>query len=340
MKKTITLLLISVVLSTSLHAQLIKGINLVGPFNQALNETTISELMELNVEWVCLLPEVTLNRISLELEPPDNQDWTPSPAGCRELLRHCKKNNLKVLIKPHLVLSKKTSPLDKVKPKSDWRGNIDFNQEADWRRLEKNYLDFILSWAQLAEEEEVDAFFIGTELKSFVKKRPQFWEEVITKVNELYTGPISYSSNWDNYNNINFWHRLHFIGVNSYFPVSNKSVPTISQTKNNWTPIKEALHDLATLEKKNILLTEFGYRNIEQAGKAPWLHVSQTNSTKSDASQYNLLSAFFETIWKEDYILGGLLWNWTQKTPPHGNTDFSIQNKPSEQLVRDWYGRK
>ncbi len=340
MKKTLTLLILIVVISSSLPAQLVKGINLVGPFNQALNETTISELKKLNAEWVCLLPEVTLNRVSLELEPPHNEDWTLSQAGCRELIRDCRKRNLKVLIKPHLVLSKKTSPLDKVKQKSDWRGNIDFKNEADWKLLEQRYLDFILSWVQLAEEEAVDAFFIGTELKSFVKKRPQFWNEVITKSNEVYAGPLSYSSNWDNYNNINFWHRLHFIGINSYFPVSNKSVPTISQTKSNWGPIKEALSNFASEHKKNILLTEYGYRNIEQAGKAPWLHVSQTNSSINDTSQYNLLSAFFETIWKEDYILGGLLWNWTQKTPPGGNTDFSIQNKPSEELVRDWYGRK
>ena len=339
MRNIIPLILVIIIWANTTSAQLVKGVNLVGPFDQSRNETTISELVDLNAEWVCLLPEVTLDRVSLKLESPENENWSISESSCRKLIQECKKKGLKVLIKPHLVLSKKISPSDKVKQKSDWRGNINFKNELDWQQLEKEYLDFILGWAQLATDENANALFIGTELKSFVKKRPHFWNELITKVSQVYKGPLSYSANWDNFNNIGFWQRLHFIGINSYFPISLQTVPSISQTKSNWVSLQETLSDFAINQKKKILLTEFGYRNIEQAGKEPWLHVSQTNSNLNNISQYNLLSAFFESIWQEDYIIGGLLWNWTQKPPKDGNIDFSIQNKPTEQLVRDWYSR-
>lgn len=48
----------------------------------------------------------------------------------------------------------------------------------------------------------------------------------------------------------------------------------------------------------------------------------------------------FESIWQEEYILGGLLWNWQQNVRFPENTDFNLQNKPAEGLVKEWFRKE
>ena len=324
-----------------MYSQEVRGINVVGPFDLCHNNTTIDELKSINSNWVCFLPEANLKRNSLQLIDKQNGTWTLPEEGYRDITYQCKNHNLKVILKPHIVLDKNISSEDKISSLSDWRGNINMVNPSDWELLEKNYQKYILNWARIAEEENVDAFIIGTELKSFVAYRPQYWEELIDEVKQIYKGPISYSANWDNFQNISFWDKLYFIGVNGYFPISPASVPSATDSESSWTPIKLALENISQMTDKKILITEYGYRNILHAGLKPWQHVSETeNAQRADLSQYNLLEAFFKSLWNENYIMGGLLWNWTQAPPSSDNLDFSIQQKPAEALVREWYGKE
>ena len=338
-KRVAYTLLVSLTCLLMARAQVVRGLNVVGPFDEKLNMVSIQAIRNMDAQWVTFLPEVILNRSSLKFEErkPGDQ-WTHSEIGYRNFIAQCKEANLKVILKPHLNLSDVFSEHDRIAVSSTWRGDIMPVQSDDWSEIESVYQDFILGWAEIAAIEEVDAFFIGTELRSFVNHRPQFWDELIVKVRSIYSGPISYSANWDNYKNIPFWQDLDFIGVNGYFPVSKDAIPNVSRTKTKWKKIKKELKKIYKTTNKHILITEFGYRNISYAGLKPWLHVSQTQSViRSDISQYNLLQAFFESIWNEDYIIGGLLWNWPQKVDHNDNTDFSIQNKSAERLVKEWF---
>jgi len=325
------------ILSVCLNAQKMNGICLVGSFEDTDGTNPILNIKKINANWLAILPEAKLDRVSLKIES-NNQDsnWTQPLEEYLKLIRESKKNGLKVLLKPHIVIKKNISANDKIKKSTSWRGEIAPKQKQDWETIENNYSEYILALAHIAETENVDAFCIGTELKSFITERPAYWQNLISELRQIYTGPITYSANWDNYQNIPFWSALDYIGMNCYFPINKDSVPSIHKTKKNWKGIKEKMEKLSIATGKKILITEYGYRNVAYSGVAPWTH-DTGNAIPKDKTQTNLLQSLLQSLWTEDWIIGGFLWNWNYKSLPEGNTDFSIQNKPAESLIKQWY---
>ncbi len=320
-------------------AQIVKGINVVGPFNSALNESSIQSIKQLNANWIALTPEASISRSDLSIHPTsNNQQWTHSPVGYINLIRAAKAKGVKIMLKPHLVLEQKVQSTDLVKKESSWRGDIQMHKEQYWTSLEKAYSQYILEYAKLADSLDVELFIIGTELKSFVKARPQFWNKLIIAVKNIYDGPISYSANWDNYQNIPFWRQLNLICVNGYFPISTSDETNIKESKSKWKQIEKYLTNISLKYGKKILISEFGYRNINGAGTQPWLHVSQTeNAIPNNKVQANLFEAFFQSIWQSEVVIGGFVWNWQQAPSSNYNTDFTIQDKPAEEIISQQY---
>ncbi len=319
--------------------QTVTGVNVVGPFDQSLNQSTIKSLQAMSVGWVGFTPEYIIDRKSLDVVKEYETDlWTHHIEGYRTFIQDCRAEGLKVILKPHIVVGKTRYDTERLVDTTSWRGDLVPVDVQDWSVIEANYTEYILSIAQLATDEDVEMFFIGTEMKSFIKYRPDYWRQLIADVRDIYPGYISYSANWDNYQDIPFWDALDFIGVNTYFPVNTNRIPTVRATLANWQPIIRQMREFSNHVGKQVLLTEYGYRSIEYAGAEPWLHVGQTPHTESEEkSQYNLLKAFYESIWQEPFIVGGLLWNWPQVSPMCGNTDFTVSDKAAQDLIKLYF---
>lgn len=65
--------------------------------------------------------------------------------------------------------------------RGEFTGNMKMPTEEHWKQLEASYEKFILLYAKLAEETQSDILCIGTELKTFVNERPEFWTNLIQK---------------------------------------------------------------------------------------------------------------------------------------------------------------
>ena len=102
-----------------------------------------------------------------------------------------------------------------------------------------------MTYAQVADSLEVDLFCVGTAYRMTVQKRSNFWKQLISKVRSVYTGPITYAANWDNYHNIDFWEDLDFIGIDAYFPSLEEANPSIDQLLNVWKPISLDLKNMS-----------------------------------------------------------------------------------------------
>jgi len=332
----LTILMVNALLA---DCQRVTGVNVVGPFDESLNEGTIAALKALDVGWVGFTPEYMIDRQSLEIVKEHVSDeWTHTIDGYRTFIQDCKSADLKVVLKPHIVVGKTRYQDERLVDSTSWRGDLLPIDERLWDVIEANYTAYILEIAQLAADEEVEVFFIGTEMKTFVEHRPQYWSELITDVNAIYSGYVSYSANWDNYQVVPFWEELDFIGVNAYFPINDNKVPTVRGTISNWQPIITEMRDFSDQYGKQVLLTEYGYRSIDHAGAEPWLHVGQTPHTEAvEKAQYNLLRAFYESIWQQPFVAGGMLWNWPQVSPMCGNTDFTIQDKAAQDLLKVYF---
>ncbi len=333
----------------------INGVSFRGPrYERDLNPDSFGEILEVNANWVAFTPEVILDRSTLKLRSDkDNHWWGNTISGNIILIRMAKEAGLKVMLKPQMILDNVTFPSglfsDLIKledqggkivsDKSDgasWRGDFDPLTKESWMIWEQSYRSYILSLARTAEELEVDLFCIGTELKISTKKRPEFWRQLISDVRKVYSGPISYSANWDEYSRIEFWDELDIIGVNSYCPISLRRTPTVEGTIDNWKYYKKVLKEFSEGLDKDVLITEFGYRNVSFAGLRPWIHDDGDSKSNLEA-QSNLYEAFFRSYWNEPWIKGGFSWNWDAVTKGIGNTDFSIQNKPAQEILSNWY---
>lgn len=360
--KICLLLIVVLVLPNLLNSQnsddfeKIKGVSFTGPEHKGLGLQTFDDIKKINAEWITFVPEVILNRATLELRPDsENHYWGRTIEGNIEGMKLAKEAGLKIMLKPQMILDAITNPSgifsDLIKledqggkivvDKSNnitWRGEFEPDNEEDWVTWETSYKNYILQLADIAQQLNIEIFCIGTELRESVKNRPDFWVNLITDVRKIYDGRIIYSANWDDYKNIKFWKHLDYIGVNSYFPISLLPTPTVKGAERNWKFFKKGLRKLSKKHKKQILITEFGYRNVSFAGIRPWIHDDGKSKVNNEA-QVNLYKAFFNALWNEKWLVGGFSWNWDAIAKEGGNTDFSVQNKPAQQVLADWYGR-
>ncbi|MEM9921342.1 MAG: hypothetical protein AAF990_24795 [Bacteroidota bacterium] len=315
----------------------IKGVSFSGPQKAGWQLNMFKNIQVSKAEWVALIPEATLNRQSLELRPDSENDcWSETVEANIQGIKMAKRAGLRVMLKPHIVLGEKTS-YDRT-GRASWRGLFRPQNEKDWQTWEKNYEAYILQLAYIAQSLKVDLFCVGTELKFSAVERAAFWRQLIQKVRRVYSGPLTYSANWDEYDLIGFWQSLDYIGVDTYFPINEAKYPDVDTTVKNWKVIQKKLKRISRKEGRQILITEFGYRNVYFAGKEPWLH-DAGNETPFDQAQVNLYQAFFQAFWDKSWVAGGFSWKWFYQPQPKGNTNFSIQDKPALKVLQKWYSR-
>lgn len=330
---------ITIIFQVQLHGQKINGMSYFGPDMPIQTVEMFEDIKATNANWVGLIPEATINRKNLAFIPDEqNHHWGETIEANIEAIQLAKQAGLKVFLKPHVVLAKEQSHSDKI-IEASWRGEIQFNNEGDWLTFEDNYKNYIIGLAKIAHQYEVDLFAIGTELKSFALSRPQFWNDLIQDVRGIYKGPITYAANWDEYQDITFWGALDFIGVDTYFPINKMETPKIKKTIRNWKSIQRDLKTKSIEENRQILLTEFGYRNVSYAGKEPWIHDKGNIASLNNETQANLYQAFFQTFWNEPWVAGGFSWKWFAQENQGLDTSFSIQGKPALDVLQKWYSQ-
>ena len=145
------------------------------------------------------------------------------------------------MVKPHLWLRR-----------GGFTGDLKPTTEENWILLENSYRDYILTYAKAATELNAEILCIGTELEEFVMNRPMYWQELIKEIKEVYNGKLTYAANWDEFKRIPFWGQLDFIGIDAYFPLSDKKSPTVQDFEMGWKPHKE---EIIRIQKKYNKLT-------------------------------------------------------------------------------------
>ena len=326
MKKSLVVYFIIFISSTFVFSQFerINGVSLVS-VKEPLDSTHVLPIQNIGANWVAVVPFCDFDSIC-EGKLAYNQEWEfygERLNGARQIVKQLKNHGISIMMKPQI---REEDGL--------YVGHINFSKKREWRTFEQSYKEYILDFVLLAEEEHVELFCIGTELRKFVKSRPKFWRRLIKEIREIYSGKITYAANWDDYDEFPFWEQLDFIGVDAYFPISKKETPKIKDLEEGWQPILKKMEKISDENGKRILLTEYGYRSIEKSAAKPWLHTS--NAVFDEESQFNSLSALYNTIWNRKFVVGGFLWRWYPYHPNSGGKNdikYTVQNKLAEKLV-------
>ncbi len=305
----------------------INGISFVAS-NSEIKNNAIEPIIKINANWVTLMPFAFLKNISDSKIIYDNsrQWWGERKIGIQKTAEYFHNKKIKIMIKPQIWIP------------NGFTGHIKMNSESDWITLENNYEKFILDYARIAETTNSEMFCIGTELNVFVTTRSDFWNQLIKKIRIIYTGKITYAENWDTFEKVPFLSSLDYIGIDAYFPLTNEKTPDIKKLALAWKPIKSRIKNLSKKFDKKIIFTEFGYQSKDFTANEPWEHSKKAYLNL--VAQQNALAVILASFWKEKWFEGGFLWKWYDNHEQAGglfDTDYTVQNKPSELILAKFY---
>nr|WP_321232148.1 glycoside hydrolase TIM-barrel-like domain-containing protein [uncultured Psychroserpens sp.] len=296
----------------------------------AIDDTHTNPAVNVGANYAAIMPFGFLRSLShSEIVHNTSRQWFgETRAGAKQYIGELRKKNIKIMVKPQIWVWN-----------GEFTGYIKMTNEEDWKTLEDSYSSFILEYAELAQETKAELLCIGTELENFVKARPDYWHNLIKEIKTIYKGKLTYAANWDEFKRTPFWSDVDYIGVDAYFPVSDKQTPTVAECKAGWQKHKTVIKSLSDTHKKPILFTEYGYRSMDYTGKEPW-ESDHTITSLNFEGQTNATQALFEEFWNEDWFAGGFVWKWFHAHDKVGgkkDNQFTPQNKPVEAIIQTFY---
>ena len=320
--------------------------------------------------FVALVPEGTVYRQNLKVGYDFDRQWYgETKTALFDGIAKARKNNLKVMIKPHLTIGWDMSGWDepeldltdslsrlnhgmsafkfiksqenKILGNGSWRGELMTKSEKDWKIFEKEYTAFILDYAKIADSLQVELFCVGTELKRVALEKPQFIRKLTREVRKVYKGAITYAANWDSYHKIDFWDELDYIGVDAYFPLSDRKLPEINVLEEAWRVISQDLSKVSEKFKKPIIFTEWGYEDEEYVAKEPW-KMTTSSKANSEIMQSNAYKSMFRTLWKEPWMQGIFIWRWEPESTSLESDipNYSPRFKEAKNVLQEWFTKK
>ncbi|MGC4094311.1 MAG: hypothetical protein QM756_41660 [Polyangiaceae bacterium] len=226
-----------------------------------------------------------------------------------------------------------------------WRAEIEPGDDAAWSRWMDGYARFARSWAELARDAEVDLLAVGVELRSWVTtaRAPRFLE-LISDVRRLFPGLLTYAGNWDDVDDTTIWGALDVIGVNAFYPLSERDDATPEQLASGGRSVAERVARLAQSFRKPVMFSEFGYTTRPNPAVRPWewpdfmTHVRVDQEAQADAYAA-LLAPMLDAPW----FAGAFVWR-TYADPndlsQEAEWGFSPRGKLAELVLRDAFSAR
>lgn len=325
------------ILKTSIEVSSIKqkGAHLMG----SLDSTRIQVLRNTNFNYITLVPWGFQDNYKSAKVTHHNSDSTNIESGNLELLNRIKllkSKSYKVFIKPHVWVDKTLN--------GKWRSDIFPTNQNNWELWKISYRDFIFRYAKIAELGQADMFCIGTEFSRLAVEKPLFWKELINDLRKIFSGKLIYAANWNqSYEHITFWQDLDFIGVQAYFPLTDKLFPSTEELNLGWEKIIPKLDNLSCKNERKVIFTEIGYKSTSDAGIEPWKWIEnaiEDGVEYSSKTQANCYESFLNTIWNEDWFAGAHIWQLRTDYKIGDEIDdlnFNIQGKSAEKILHSFF---
>lgn len=256
---------------------------------------------------------------------------TPSDEEIEFVVKRAHDDGLKVMLKPYVA------PKTYLSDPKIWHGLIGtkFATESQWASWFEAYTAFILHYAALAKRCGADQLCIGTELAG-TDHRTVDWRKVVHTVRGVYGGPLVYASHFPSTETIQWWNELDYIGVDAYYPLTDKKNPTVAELKQGWRKHIQVLEQLHRNWDRPVLITEIGYPSVEGANMQPW--AMDPNAKPDLEGQKNLYTAFFEAVYPKPWLHGVYWWVWFWNLDlPDLDRNFPPHGKPAEGVLREWY---
>ncbi|MEO1624899.1 MAG: hypothetical protein AAFV25_07060 [Bacteroidota bacterium] len=221
-----------------------------------------------------------------------------------------------------------------------WTGDIRMRTEADWQSWFRHYHRWISHYALLAEIHQFELFCIGTELIHTTLERPADWRQLISRIDKLYSGQLTYASNWgQEFEQSDIWQQLDYLGIDCYYPLSNKTKATNGELRKGFRSILRKIEKVQSRHDKQVLFTEIGFRSKE----APWIepHAGDRREQYQGEDQSRSYQIVLEGLKGKEWCKGIFWWKFPSymefdRSP---NAGFSPCGKPAEETVKKEFAK-
>ena len=289
-------------------------------------ELQLRHLSSLGANAISVIPYgfmrgVDDSRISLDSTDETDEEMSQALHVARGL-------GMKVMLKPQLWVSA-----------GIFTGRIQLSDSDSRMRWFRNYREFILHYARLAEEEGFDLLCIGNELGGMSVYESE-WRQIIADVRRVYHGPITYAANWGaEFENLRFWDAVDFAGLNNYYPLATSPATGASDLLPGASALAEKLAGFHARWHKPLLFTEIGYPSVRGGATQPWIEDRARGI--SPAEQAAAYEAVFQSFADKSWLYGMFWWKWNSNGRGGGPGDpgFTPMGKPAEEVLRTWYRR-
>lgn len=280
----------------------------------------IEDIKQVGANWICIHPYATIHRSGRVTWRPF--DPASPPAYIVRPIRQAHALGMKVFIKPHLAYW--GSPFK-------WRGEISFATEARWKRFFKSYQKWIVAVAAAAGD--ADGFAVGTELDKTIGREAD-WRQIISAVRKVTGSPLTYAANWTDYDRVGFWGALDIIGIQAYFPLTDKRNATVSDLRAGWARTMRVLRQFSKNVGRNIVFTELGYNTAFETAIRPW--DSTSDGIAASPFQCICMEVALQAVADEPRVEGAFLWKWF--LPPSSiGRNFPLATEEMKQTIaRAW----
>jgi hypothetical protein len=261
---------------------------------------------------------------SLSPRPVRHAYKTPTDKVLANTIKEAKRLGLKVLVMPILLLEK---PKD-----DDWRGNL---KPPAWGIWKAAYMKEMLRFARISEKAGADIFTVGSELSS-LEQHMNDWRWMIKEFRKVFTGLLTYSANWDHYENIGFWEQLDLMGISGYYELTESKTPKIAELKASWQKVQNKIMRWRKSVglTKPIIFTEIGYSSQDGCASKPWNYYL---NKVVDLAEQKLCYEAFIAVWdKHPQLEGAYIYEWWGEGGPK-DYQYTPRGKPAAKVLRTWY---
>jgi hypothetical protein len=243
-----------------------------------------------------------------------------SDSDLRAAIRDVHRLGLAAVVKPHVWVP------------GSWAGAITPDSEPAWGTWFARYRAEIVRLAKVANDEDADAFAVGTELVK-TTQRPE-WSEIIAAVRAVFPRTLFYvAHNAEEAEAVPFWRELDLIGVTLY-PALGAAEDAAGRQAVMET-VARRLDTLAARDRKPIVVAEIGLRSARDATLKPWESAEERAAEPDPQIQAEVLAEWLKVL-DRPAVRGVLIWRMLSDPRAGGpaDTDFTVQGKPAEEVLR------
>ena len=314
-----------------------KGMNYAGfqaeVFASPESDAAIDALANINANWIAInIFWYQRDQFATHIEA--NPQKTVSDSSLIHLIQYAKSKGFKILLKPMV------DALDET-----WRGNF---SPTSWEAWFDNYEPFILKYAQLAADHNLDLFCVGCEFPMTDEALQNHWISIISKVRTVYSGDLTYAANFNkhsSYKLVQFWDQLDYIGIDAYFSVAKRKGSSVRKMRRRWRRCRKRIEKWHRKHAQGlpIVFTELGVTSMHGGAMKPWEYTAQGQANWNE--QANYYESFFHAFQKREWFKGAFWWWWDNPstgdyihdTQSNHLLSYSPKGKDAQAVLQAYY---